>query len=165
MAIPRPVIAVAASAVAAGVLFYLRNKANQRSRDEQRERDSRRNNDKHVPAKEEPIVDTTTKNTVQDPHSGDTAAAKELSLFLSGDAWHDEVGWKTVWERESIEAPSAWLRLKGVEVLGRERHKLTDHPALLAGCRRRWIVVCRYAGMDVADAATLWHHTDANQSN
>jgi hypothetical protein len=160
MAIPRPVIAVAASAVAAGVLIYLRNKASQRSRDEQHERE--RQERKETTVAKEAKADEPKANVVNDPHAGDTAAAKELALFLAGDAWHDEVGWKTVWERENVSAPSAWLRAKGVDVLRRERHKLTEHPALLAGCRRRWIVVCRYAGMDVADAASVWHQTDAN---
>lgn len=86
--------------------------------------------------------------------------ASELSEFLAGDSWFDENGWSGIWEREGIADPAAWLRERGAEVLRREREKLKDHPALLAGCRRRWIVVCRYAGIDVGEAAALWNETD-----
>jgi hypothetical protein len=92
-----------------------------------------------------------------EPAASVDGARKELALFLSGDAWHDEIGWQALWEKDGVPAPDAWLRQTGKEVLLAERQKLTDHPALLAGCRRRWIVVCRYAGIDVGEAATLWN--------
>ena len=68
---------------------------------------------------------------------------------------------EALWEREGIESPEGWLRTIGKDVLVDERKKLAAHPALLAGCRRRWIVVCRYAGVDVSDAASLWNTTEA----
>jgi hypothetical protein len=82
---------------------------------------------------------------------------------LSGDAWHDEVGWQALWEKEGVATPSTWLRTRGREILAGERKKLVEHPALLAGCRRRWIVVCRYGGIDVGDAATLWNQSEATE--
>lgn len=102
------------------------------------------------------------------PSAGDASEApagpageKELAEFLAGDSWYDENGWRGIWDREGIADASAWLRAEGKEVLRRARKTLSDHPALLAGCRRRWIVVCRYAGIDVSDAAALWNETDA----
>lgn len=88
-------------------------------------------------------------------------ALRELALFLAGDAWHDEIGWQALWEKDGIGAPDAWLKDLGRTVLAKERQKLTEHPALLAGCRRRWIVVCRYAGIDVGDAANVWNAAEA----
>mgnify|MGYP000117591883 CR=1 FL=1 len=88
------------------------------------------------------------------------AGTKELTAFLAGESWFDEMGWHTVWERAGIETPEEWLKNQGLAALKNERAKLQDHPALLAGCRRRWIVVCRYAGIDVADAAQLWNGTE-----
>ena len=88
------------------------------------------------------------------------AGAKELMAFLAGESWFDEMGWHTVWERAGIETPEVWLKKQGLVSLKAERAKLKDHPALLAGCRRRWIVVCRYAGIDVADAAQLWNGSE-----
>ena len=85
---------------------------------------------------------------------------KELSDFLAGESWFDEAGWKGLWEREGIDDVPAWLKSTGLETLTAERAKLTEHPALLAGCRRRWLVVARYAGIDVGEAADLWHQTD-----
>lgn len=85
---------------------------------------------------------------------------RELSEFLGGESWFDEVGWQEIWEREAVGDPADWLKKAGMQVLSSERKKLTDHPALLAGCRRRWIVVSRYADIDVAIAAELWNQTD-----
>lgn len=85
---------------------------------------------------------------------------KELSEFLAGESWFDEAGWKGLWEREGIDDAAAWLKSTGLDTLKKERAKLTEHPALLAGCRRRWLVVARYAGIDVSDAAELWHKAD-----
>ena len=98
-------------------------------------------------------------NTVPGAATGipSEGALRELALFLAGDAWHDEIGWQALWEKDGIGAPDAWLKELGRSVLVNERKKLTEHPALLAGCRRRWIVVCRYAGIDVGDAANLWN--------
>ena len=86
--------------------------------------------------------------------------AKELAAFLAGEQWFDELGWQGLWEREGIDTPSDWLKNQGIETLKAERAKLVEHPALLAGCRRRWIVVCRYAGIDVGDASAIWSETD-----
>ncbi|MBM4280586.1 MAG: hypothetical protein FJ137_07430 [Deltaproteobacteria bacterium] len=88
-------------------------------------------------------------------------AVHELALFLAGDAWHDEIGWQALWEKEGVTSAAAWLRTQGCVVLSAERRKLVDHPALLAGCRRRWIVVCRYGGIDVGDAASLWNTSES----
>ena len=92
---------------------------------------------------------------------GLSGSIRELALFLAGESWYDEVGWQGIWEREGVGSPEEWLRTQGKEVLVSERKKLAEHPALLAGCRRRWIVVCRYAGIDVSDAASLWNATEA----
>lgn len=83
--------------------------------------------------------------------------ARELADFLAGESWFDESGWSSIWEREGVDDAALWLRSRGIEVLRTEREKLTEHPALLAGCRRRWIVVCRYAGIDVGEAAGSWN--------
>jgi hypothetical protein len=91
---------------------------------------------------------------------GSGGARHELALFLAGDAWHDEVGWQAMWEKESVPTPSGWLRTTGREVLSAVRRRLIEHPALLAGCRRRWIVVCRYGGIDVGEAASLWNQSE-----
>ena len=72
----------------------------------------------------------------------------------------DESGWRGLWEREGIDDACAWLRETGFKVLMEQRAKLTEHPALLAGCRRRWIVVSRYAGMEVSEATDLWNKSD-----
>jgi hypothetical protein len=92
--------------------------------------------------------------------AGASSAQRELSLFLAGDTWYDEIGWQALWEKEGVGAPDEWLRTRGRDVLLGERKKLVEHPALLAGCRRRWIVVCRYAGIDVGDAAHLWNQSE-----
>jgi hypothetical protein len=158
MAIPkRPLIFVASLAVA-GVAIYLKNRADQRREEQSREkhreqRKAERDGGNDVVVEPARVDDAKDVN----PHAGNTGAAKELALFLAGDAWHDEIGWQALWERERIEDAAAWLKSKGGEVLSIERKKLIEHPALLAGCRRRWIVVCRYAAIDVADAAVLWN--------
>ena len=100
-----------------------------------------------------------TEGAPSEVHTG-PAGEKELSEFLAGDSWYDESGWRGIWEREGVADAAAWLRKEGKAVLRRARESLKDHPALLAGCRRRWIVVCRYAGIDVSDAAALWNETD-----
>ena len=103
--------------------------------------------------------------SADDPPAADSGeplpgGVKELSDFLAGESWFDEAGWKGLWEREGIDDPAAWVKSTGLDTLKGERAKLTEHPALLAGCRRRWLVVARYAGIDVSDAAELWHQTD-----
>lgn len=99
-----------------------------------------------------------TPDATNAPHTAE-GGAKELSDFLAGESWFDESGWSGIWEREGIDDATSWLRTRGIEVLRSEREKLTEHPALLAGCRRRWIVVCRYAGIDVGEAAASWNDT------
>lgn len=83
-------------------------------------------------------------------------AAEELAQMLSGDAWHDEFGWHTIWEVNGVSDPDTWIKTAGISILAAEKKKIEGRPALLAGCRRRWIVVCRYAGLDVSMAAQLW---------
>jgi hypothetical protein len=195
MALPRRLIVVAVSAVAAGAFLYVSSKLRQGQRkgavdeaNDEKERvvdEKRRADDKRAAA--ERTADksdgaghgergastatdggagagsssspaSTTPGAASGPHGA--GAQQELALFLAGDAWHDEIGWQALWEKEGVSSSSEWLRTKGRNVLVSERQKLAEHPALLAGCRRRWIVVCRYAGIDVGDAATIWNQSE-----
>jgi len=168
MAIPRRLIVLAVSAAAAGAVFYISSKMKKQGERRERSPLDEANEKKEAAEKEkakeqEAAKDSAEKSgeaspveTAEKKEPGSSTAQKELSLFLAGDAWHDEIGWQALWEKEGVPAADVWLKTKGKEVLVAERKKLTDHPALLAGCRRRWIVVCRYAGIDVGDAATLW---------
>jgi len=170
MAIPRRLIVLAASAAAGAALWYVAQRAKKAQDgadkgavdDANREKDKAKDDaDKQAadkPAESPPAASTTPPPAAKPAEEG---ARKELALFLAGDAWHDEIGWQALWEKDGVAAPDAWLRDAGRQVLAAERTKLTDHPALLAGCRRRWIVVCRYAGIDVGDAASLWNETEA----
>lgn len=165
MAIPRRFIVLAASAAAGAALWYVAQRArkgqeNQRSAVD----DANAEKDKLTKEKEEQQKSAGDGQQQAQQPGGTTPAAdgtdgakKELALFLAGDAWHDEIGWQALWEKDGVAAPDAWLKDSGRQVLTAERQKLTDHPALLAGCRRRWIVVCRYAGIDVGDAAAVWN--------
>jgi hypothetical protein len=149
MAIPRRILVIAAGALATGAVLYVRNKMMQ-----QQKREPATNASEPAKPAEAPTTSSTGDGA---PKNG---SQKELSLFLAGESWYDEVGWQGIWEREAIESPEGWLRSTGKSVLVEERKKLAAHPALLAGCRRRWIVVCRYAGIDVADSASLWNATE-----
>jgi len=178
--IPRRYIWVAAGAAVAGAAMYLRNRF---AKDEHDEFYDARAKDKPSASKAKAApadkADTKAEKSEkpeaggaegEEPKTGDedspqadddrAASARELAEFLSGDSWYDEAGWRSIWEREGIEDATAWLKDEGQTVLTKERESLSDHPALLAGCRRRWIVVCRYAGIDVSDAAALWNKTD-----
>ena len=168
MAIPRRLLVVAASAVTAGVLWYVAQRAKKGQ-----ERGDRQDGAVDEANKAEDAASAAKADDKRDDGQGDDGTAdggdgpkaagdndgakKELALFLAGDAWHDEIGWQALWEKDSVSTPDAWLRAAGTQVLQNERKKLAEHPALLAGCRRRWIVVCRYAGIDVGEAATLWN--------
>jgi hypothetical protein len=183
MAISRRLIAVAVSAAAAGVVLYVSSKLREGQQrksavdDANAEKDraaehKRKADEERAKAHSAEAADAggQTENAAGAPAPPATAPAahatpgsgaqKELALFLAGDAWHDEIGWQALWEKEGVAAADEWLRTRGREVLVGERKKLVDHPALLAGCRRRWIVVCRYAGIDVGDAAILWNQTE-----
>jgi hypothetical protein len=168
MAIPRRVLVIAGSALATAGVLYVRNRMQEskRAAEEQARAQARASARGDRPTTEA----TTPSSTSGAPASSTTSspaepslpgAARELSQFLAGETWFDETGWQDIWRREGIEAPPSWLRMTGRDVLLGERKKLSDHPALLAGCRRRWIVVCRYAGIDVGDAASLWDQSDA----
>jgi hypothetical protein len=166
MAIPRRLIVVAASAAAAGVLWYVakrsqaqggRSAVDDANDEKQKAEAEQRKKQADAAADDGKDGQDATETKKSEASAGLDGARKELALFLSGDAWHDEIGWQALWEKDGVPAADAWLRATGKEVLVAERQKLTDHPALLAGCRRRWIVVCRYAGIDVAEAATLWN--------
>lgn len=163
MAIPRRLIVVAASAAAAGVLWYVAKRAQQQGSrsavDDANDEKEKAEADQKKKHDGTPADTATAPPEVKNAASGPATdgALKELSLFLSGDAWHDEIGWQALWEKDGVPAADAWLRTAGKGVLVTERQKLTDHPALLAGCRRRWIVVCRYAGIDVGEAASIWN--------
>jgi hypothetical protein len=167
MAIPRRLIVVAASAAAAGVLWYVAKRSQAQGgrsavddandEKEKAEAEQKKKADASAPNDANGSKDAAEPKKAEPGTTGVDGARKELALFLSGDAWHDEIGWQALWEKDGVPAPDAWLRQTGREVLLVERQKLTDSPALLAGCRRRWIVVCRYAGIDVGEAATLWN--------
>ena len=173
MALPRSLIVVAASAAVAGVVLYVSNKMKQQQRRaDDAKRDAGPSSSSSAssssstassastgaPPGTASSTSTSTGNGSGAPQAG---SSRELSLFLAGESWYDEVGWQGIWEREGIESAEGWLRSTGKDVLSSERKKLAEHPALLAGCRRRWIVVCRYAGIDVTDAATLWNNAEA----
>ena len=168
MPIPRRLIVVAVSAAAAGAMFYVSSRLKQAQADQNKKRgavdeaNDKKDDTAHARAKD------AAKKTDDDSAPASTStglpsegALRELALFLAGDAWHDEIGWQALWEKDGIGAPDAWLKELGRSVLVTERKKLTEHPALLAGCRRRWIVVCRYAGIDVGDAASVWNGSEA----
>lgn len=165
MAIPRRLIVVAASAAAAGVLWYVAKRSQAQggrsavddANDEKQKAEAEQQKKKADATADDGKDGRDATETKKSEATGPDGARKELALFLSGDAWHDEIGWQALWEKDGVPAADAWLRSTGREVLVAERQKLTDHPALLAGCRRRWIVVCRYAGIDVGEAATLWN--------
>jgi hypothetical protein len=177
LSLPRRYIWVAAGALGAAAVMYFRNR---RARDEgedpwnppKRDRDEPARPHREEPAAAPKPADDKPADAAkadgngaaqQPPPPADDGApggARELSEFLSGDSWFDEAGWRGIWDREGVEDASAWLRGDGRDVLSKERKALSDHPALLAGCRRRWIVVCRYGGIDVSDAAALWNESE-----
>ncbi len=177
MAIPRRLIVLAVSAAAAGVMLYVSQQVKKQGERREKSPIDEANEKKDAAAKEKlakeeanKAAEAAEKGTGTTPPTTTTTATttangagtqKELALFLAGDAWHDEIGWQALWEKEGVAAPEDWLKTKGKDVLIGERKKLVDHPALLAGCRRRWIVVCRYAGIDVGDAAVLWNTTES----
>ena len=161
MATPRRLIIIAASAAVAGAALYIQNRMRA-----QREAARRPSRSGEEPPQKDPAAQSWTTGapagqaSAAQTAAGQGGAARELSLFLAGESWHDEIGWQGIWEREGIESPEGWLKSKGKEVLAAERKKLAEHPALLAGCRRRWIVVCRYAGIEVTDAASAWNESE-----
>lgn len=168
MAIPRRLIVLAASAAAGAALWYVTQRTRKDHEKRHRSAVDEANAEKDKIADEKnkadaeqqsvsAVVDAVAVGDVGAASNATDGAKKELALFLAGDAWHDEIGWQALWEKDNVAAPDAWLRDAGRQVLTAERQKLTDHPALLAGCRRRWIVVCRYAGIDVGEAAAVWN--------
>ena len=165
MAIPRRYLFIAAGAAAAAGFMYVRNKLDERTRKEREQSRARERERERRPAPaptEARDAPGEKSSEARDAERADMAGGvRELSEFLAGDSWFDEPGWMSIWSKEGIEDPAAWLKDEGLEVLKAEREKLSDHPALLAGCRRRWIVVARYAGIDVGDAATLWNEVEA----
>lgn len=83
-------------------------------------------------------------------------AARQLAFFLAGESWHDEHGWKILWENGLIPSPAAWMRNTGVSVLTEERKKFSAHPSLQSGMRRRWMAICAYAKIDAPQGNELW---------
>jgi hypothetical protein len=156
MAIPRRFLVIAAGALATGAVLYIRNKM----REQKREPATSPSSSSSTPPPDPEKTSASSAAPASSTADGKHGSQKELSLFLAGESWYDEVGWQGIWEREAIESPEGWLKSTGKDVLVEERKKLAAHPALLAGCRRRWIVVCRYAGIDVADSASLWNATE-----
>lgn len=180
MAIPRRLIVIAASAAVTGLVLYARNRMKDSKREEPRapkpgahDAAASPTAAQPTPTAAQPTRPSATPRTATaaapsdatEAQPGEPAASggvvRELSQFLAGETWHDEAGWKGLWAREAVSVPETWLRTSGKDVLAAERAKLARAPALLAGCRRRWIVVCRYAGLSVDDAASLWTSTDA----
>lgn len=157
MNIPKRYIWVAAGAVATFAVMAVRNRMADRQMANARANRERENEG----------TATTTSTTADAPPDAASSPTRpkgakgDLDAFLAGDMWLDEAGWKGAWERDAIGDPAAWIREVGVDVLKTRREALKDHPALLAGCRRRFIVVCRYAAIDVGEAADLWNKTDA----
>lgn len=158
MAIPRQFILIAVGAVATGAYLVLRNKM-QAQKANARRSESSSSSSSSASGSTTSSTGAPTGAATETP--GLSGSMRELALFLAGESWYDEVGWQGIWEREGVGSPEEWLRTQGKTVLVSERKKLAEHPALLAGCRRRWIVVCRYAGIDVSDAASLWNATEA----
>lgn len=167
-ALPRRYLWVAAGAAAGFGFLYLRNRFGPKV-EEHYQKQTGKNDEGASPAgaagggksptEEREAARSEAANWAAGP---DAAGGKrELAEFLAGDSWFDESGWRSIWDREGVDDAAGWLRGDGTEVLAKARVSLSDHPALLAGCRRRWIVVCRYAGIDVSDAAALWNQTDA----
>ena len=153
MAIPRRFLAVAVGALAAGAVIYVRN----RMREAELANMPRRRSEPPSPGPAQSVASAGPAPASSPPAVG---ASAELSQFLAGDTWHDDAGWRAVWGKDGVLDAGQWLRSTGKDVLAAEHTKLVDQPALLAGCRRRWIVVCRYAGLDVAEAAALWNQTE-----
>ena len=157
MPIPRRLVMIAVGAVGAGVVMYLRNRQLEQKQKERDREEGFKQRETPPPAEQPPADAPPAAAPSPAPAASSAGATKELAAFLAGESWYDELGWQGIWEREGIDAPEGWLKTKGKDVLAAERKKLVEHPALLAGCRRRWIVVCRYAGIDVTDAAATWN--------
>lgn len=111
-----------------------------------------------------PAASATTDAPNGSTEAQEGGACARLRDFLSGDSWFDEQGWIQIWSREGVDDPTSWVKTDGQDTLRAARAKLQEQPALLAGCRRRWIVVCRYAGVDAGEAASLWNETDGDTS-
>jgi hypothetical protein len=176
MNIPRRFLWIAAGALGASAYLYFRKRLQPEespSAGDQDREDVVNQRDTASPQQDAPekagadgdgASEDSSQNQGESPPEGAADALpggeRELSEFLGGESWFDEVGWQEIWEREGVSDPADWLKTAGLKVLSAERKKLADHPALLAGCRRRWIVVSRYADIDVAIAAELWNQTD-----
>lgn len=154
LALPKQYVFVALGAVGAVGYLYLRNRMMSGPESNEEEKPGSKS------TRPGPSGPQKAKDDKDEPKDDLPGGQRELREFLAGESWYDEMGWHSVWDRSGIDSPEEWLRSEGVAMLKAEREKLADHPALLAGCRRRWIVVCRYAGIDVADAAQLWNDTD-----
>ncbi|MFZ9887476.1 MAG: hypothetical protein ACO3JL_08240 [Myxococcota bacterium] len=156
-ALPRRLLWVAAGAVGAGAYLYVRTRMDALRREENSSARSRTpERPRPAPARPAPPSPVPAPTATHTAEPSETAGETELRSFLAGDSWFDEGAWRGIWEREAISDSAAWLSERGLEVLRQSRSSLASQPALLAGCRRRWIVVCRYAGVDSARAAALW---------
>lgn len=158
LALPRRLLWVAAGAVGAGAYLYVRTRLDTLRRAEASEA---RSAAKPRPPPPRNAATSTAEpkaapGPAETPEASTTAGETELRAFLAGDSWFDEGAWQAIWTREAIADSAAWLSQRGLDVLRDSRATLASQPALLAGCRRRWIVVCRYAGLDSARAAALW---------
>lgn len=158
LALPRRLLWVAAGAVGAGAYLYVRTRIDTLRRAEASE--ARAAAKARSPAPSSSETSTTEPKAAPAPadttDAAKTAGETELRAFLAGDSWFDEGAWQAIWAREAIGDSAAWLSQRGLDVLRDSRETLASQPALLAGCRRRWIVVCRYAGLDSSRAAALW---------
>ena len=107
MAIPRRLIVLAVSAVAAGAALYVSQRLRQAQADQEKRRSAvdETNDSKETAEQQKKKQDNVDRGTASSstgiPSEG---ALRELSLFLAGDAWHDEIGWQALWEKEGIAA-------------------------------------------------------------
>jgi hypothetical protein len=92
-------------------------------------------------------------NDVFHPASPETCQI-ELVRFLDGDVWHDEESWTNMWREAGIYG--ADFLADNLELLEVTIKRHNPHPAMLAGARRRWIVVNRYVGVSSEAAMAIW---------
>ncbi len=90
------------------------------------------------------------------PSSGAEPMAQTLFEFLSGNIWLDARQWRDLWAEQPELELRDWLLDEGAAILNDVRRSLITQPALLSGCRRRWLVVCRHANMEETEALEAW---------
>ncbi len=88
----------------------------------------------------------------------DSNLALKLESFLMGENWYNRASWVNAWGVHLPEGATAkeWISSQGVEVLNIAIESCREGLPNVSGCRRRWIVVCRYADVDLEEALSLW---------